>query len=135
MSLSDRLGDFPVNADTKRILLRWEKWRIGYSLILLVESVWLLWEHLAVALADWRLMVLFAVAANVCFCLGPFIEIRARAYWSPRIDRTRAGWFLAGLLHFLFWAGLAFSMLLVYIVAIQGSEYLAGTSDSPHPYF
>jgi len=111
------------------MFLRWEKWRIGYNIVLLAESLWLLREHLAVASAD-RLfvgfVVLSAVAANVCYCLGPLIEICAWALWGSRADRPHYRLLLAGLPCLLFWVGLAFSMLVVYSLVIQSSEYLDG---------
>lgn len=124
-----------MNSSKGMLWLRWEKWRIGYNLVLLVEGLWLLWEHLAVALVDWHFMVVFAVTANVFYSLGPLIELWVWALWSSCTDQTRYRSVLAGLPYFLFLVGLGFSMLLVFSVVIQSSEYLNGTSDSPHPYF
>jgi hypothetical protein len=116
--------------DSKRMTFwRWEKWRIGYNLILLVESLWLLRERLAVVFADslfMRFVVSSVIAANVCYCLGPLIEMRVWTLWGSRTDRTRYRSFLAGLPYFLFWMGLGFSMLLVYILVIHSCDYLDG---------
>lgn len=110
----------------KVILLRWEKLRIAYNLILLIEALLLLWEYFAVAIANWRFIVLFAFAANVCYCAGPLIEICLWTLLGSPIDQTRYHSFLRFLPYFLFCVGLGLSMFIVFVITIVGSEYLGG---------
>lgn len=114
-----------MNDSKKVIFLRWEKLRIGYNLILLVEGVWLLREYLAAAFTRFRLiMVLFAIAANVCYFLGPMLEICVRTLLGSRADRPRYQSFLVGLRYFLFSVGLLFSMWWALMWAHRGLDHL-----------
>jgi hypothetical protein len=113
---------------SKEVILRWEKWRIGYNLMLLAEGLWLLREHLAAAFTQfWLPMGLFAIAANVCYCLGPWLEISLRVLGGLRAHRTRYQPFLMGFPYFLFWVGLAFSTWWVWMWAHLGVGYLGGS--------
>jgi hypothetical protein len=119
-----------MNDSKKAILLRWEKWRIEYNLILLIEGLWVLREHLAVAFTrHWDHMFLLVIAANVCYCLGPLIEICVWTLLGLRADRTRYQSFLVALRYFLFSVGLVFSMLLVWDVGLTALVgYLGGSA-------
>lgn len=111
-----------MNGSEKAILFRWEKWRIGYNLILLAEGSWLLRKHVVAAFTGHlHIIVLFAVAANVCYFLGPLLEICASGVLGSRANRTHYKPFLAGLRYFLFWVGLAFSMSWVLVLSLRGS--------------
>ncbi len=111
-----------MNDAYRMILLRWEKWRIAYNLILLVEGLWLLREHLVAAFAGffWPFMVFFAVGANVCYFCGPLLEIYVHALLDSNTARTRYHPLLAYLFYFLFAIGLLLSMWLDYMWAIRG---------------
>ena len=117
-----------MNDSKKAVFLRWEKWRIGYNLILLVEGLWVLREHLVSAFLRFgHFMILFAIVANVCYCLGPLLEICITTLLGSRADRPRYQSFLAGLRHFLFSVGLAFSMWWVWMWSLRGLGKLGGS--------
>jgi hypothetical protein len=108
-----------MSGSKEAIFLRWEKWRIGYNLILLVEGLWLLREYLAVAFTEYRRsLFLIAIAANVCYCLGPLLEICVRTLLRSHASRARYQSFLAVFFYFLFAAGLLFSMWWVWVSAV-----------------
>ena len=110
-----------MNDNTKAIILRWEKWRIAYNLILLVEALWFFREHLTPLFTQYtNTVVLFALGANICYCLGPLSEICVRALWRLGSDRTRYQPFLKGLFYFTFSVGLLFSMWWVWMWTLRG---------------
>ena len=110
-----------MNDSKKEILLHWEKRRIAYNLILLIEGLILLWGHYETAFSNyWRLIVIFVIAANVCYCLGPLLEIVVRALMGSRVSQTKYQSFLAGLRHFLFLPGLLFSMWWIWMWVLRG---------------
>jgi hypothetical protein len=117
-----------MNDSKKGIVRSWEKRRLVYNLVLLVEGLWVLREHLAAAMTQfWGFMVLFAIAANVCYCLGPYLEICVRSFLGPRADRTHYQSFFAVLRYFLFWVGLLFSMWWVWMWSLRGLDHLGGS--------
>src|ERR1035437_4280567 len=62
----------------RQVLLRWEKFRLIYNALLIatVFGISLLVHPHVLALGTfWMEAVLAGVLANVCFCLGPFIDI------------------------------------------------------------
>jgi len=92
----------------REIFRKWEVLRLVYNGVLIVESlafaIPLLWR---VPIGPFILnAVLAALAANVCFLLGPAVESYVR--WL--------GWHFRGLRHVLFAAGLLFSMYVVLLV-------------------
>ena len=104
-----------LNEGAKQIAQRWEELRIVYNIVLLGEGLWALREHLAPAFARfWFVMLLFALAANALYCLGPLLEISVDALLVRRIKRSRYLIFLVGLRGLVFLAGLLFAMWYVW---------------------
>jgi hypothetical protein len=99
----------------KSIRLAWEKLRIVYNAVLLLEgltwvSAW--WEVEKVTENPyyrvggmWSLAILFGVVANALYCLGPLAEVCAYRFFGWRMDRGR---------YFLFGAGLLCSIAVVF---------------------
>jgi hypothetical protein len=115
-----------MNGSKNEIFLFWEKLRIGFNLILLFEAIWFLREYLVSAFASlWDRMALIAIAANVCYFLGPLTEICVRKILGVNVDPTRHRSHLMVLRAFLFSVGLGFSMWLVWdmahIVVVESS--------------
>jgi hypothetical protein len=113
----------------KAVWLGWEKLRILYNAILLVEGLIGLWflRHLGEKVGHrcpnvfgshvWITIIIFAALANALYCLGPLAEISLvdlRVRWSRRERRL------------LFAAGLLFSMLIILAFAIRGYTHISG---------
>lgn len=88
--------------------LAWEKLRIVYNLILLVQGltcVYFLWELDKMAQYPpyrlgpwWAGAFLFGMVANAFYCLGPLAEVGVYRVLRLRIGRARYLLFAAGLL-------------------------------------
>lgn len=109
------------------IILRWEKWRIGYNLILLIEGIWILREHLLAAFTDfWIFIIIFAMIANICFCFGPLFQICMMKLLSF-FTKDRSKLCFNVLSYTFFYLGLGFSMWLVWIMSLSGLTQLGGS--------
>ncbi len=109
--------------------LGWEKMRIYYNAVLLVEGLVGLsyLRHLGEKAGHhcpnvfgshvWVVIIIFAVLANVFYCLGPLAEI---SLVSLRIRWTLRARYL------LFTAGLLFSILIILGLAIRGYAHISG---------
>jgi hypothetical protein len=92
----------------KKAWLTWERLRIAYNLVLLVEGLtclFFLWQlgkcadHACPALlGGWTVVIPFGVAANVFYCLGPLAETYVCVLLGHRLGRARYSLFAAGLL-------------------------------------
>ena len=100
----------------KETRLAWEKLRIVYNLVLLVQGLtWVsaMWEvekvtenpYYRVSGASWGYAILFGVVANALYCLGPLTEAWSYRFLGWRMDRFR---------YLLFAAGLLFSIVVVF---------------------
>ena len=108
-------------------LLSWEKLRIAYNVILLVEGLIglaflrLLEKysgHVCAALFGvWGMIIVFGIVANMLYCLGPAAEVCAAVIFGRRIRRAR---------YLLFAAGLVFSMGLILALAMRGATHIGG---------
>ena len=113
----------------KAIWVAWEKLRILYNVVLLVEG--LLWLVVLLMLANranhpevnlqgpWisGAILCFGVAANVFYCLGPLIESGIFLVRGSSRLRTR---------RILFFAGLLFSMYFIWGSGMRGWSHIAG---------
>lgn len=116
-----------ADAETLRLVswrdlaIRWERLRLVYNLVMLVAGVGsvavlggaqLPLSLLVVGVAGW------AVAANVCYLLGPIVQMYLCWFAEPRDGgATRPGELLAcswGLTLLLFISGTGFSVLLTF---------------------
>ena len=102
----------------KQAWLAWEKLRVVYNLVLLVEGLtwlWPMWEvekvtenpYYRMGPFLWGGAILFGVVANVFYCLGPLAEV-----WAYRV----LGWRMGRARYFLFAAGLLFSIVVVFLL-------------------
>lgn len=92
----------------ERAWLAWEKLRIVYNTVLLVEgltSVYFLWQLDKIADYHYRFgsswlgfAILFGVVANVFYCLGPLAEACVHRLLGRGMGRARYSLFAAGLL-------------------------------------
>lgn len=110
-AISSTSAIVPVPAIAE-ILPAWERLRVYYNIILLLESVALLLLLYGMGgprgLAWLEMCLAGAVAANVCFCAGPCAEFYlCRLGLGGRTMRLM-----------LFWAGTALSLLLVIAVLV-----------------
>ena len=90
---------------SRATVLWWEKMRLVYNGILLVPGIMLAWWHVRVgmhppgptSLPDTVAgCVAFGFLANVCYCLGPYVEFVVISRGFPR-TAPRLRWFLWGL--------------------------------------
>ena len=99
------------------LVVSWEKKRIRYNFILLPFGLLTL---LAWSYDDfWSLpylillSILFGIAANACYFLGPLAELYCRVIFSSLTSKLQLGtWF--------YWAGVAFSLLVILGFALLG---------------
>ena len=111
----------------KGIVLSWEKLRLIYNGVLLLpglivcviyfrESLWRVWEGFATRL---QLVVeigigalIFGLAANICYCLGPYTECLVAAAGFPVTGRK--------VRPFLFGVGLLMSFFpIVFLILLD----------------
>jgi hypothetical protein len=113
---------------TKQAWLAWEKLRIVYNLVLLIVGLPCLWLLMLLAnfvgQGDYYAFgffsngtVLFGVAANAFYCLGPLADVCVYSFVDIRMGRAR---------YFLFAAGLLLSMGLELALLRRLLYHLAG---------
>jgi hypothetical protein len=113
----------------KKTWFAWEKLRLYYDAVLLAEGLISLWflRHLCHKVGHlcpnvfgskiWTMIIIFALTANVLFCLGPGAEIGlglVRPRWSVRAR------------YLLFAAGLFCSMFIIWACAVRGYTHISG---------
>jgi hypothetical protein len=99
----------------KSVRVAWEKSRIIYNAVLLLEGLtWAcaMWEVEKVTENPyyrvggmWSLAIVFGVVANAFYCLGPLAEVCAYRFLGWRMSRAR---------YLLFAGGLLFSIAVVF---------------------
>lgn len=98
-------------AELRMTFLHWEQLRIVYNLVLVVltcTTVFGLRPDLAMDPGFWGEALIGAVAANVCFFLGPIIDCYVRWLgWSSRL-----------VTYGVFGVGMAFASLVTLIAAM-----------------
>jgi len=108
------MRDQPIGYQARRIFLAWEKLRIGYIAVLVVETLALcLLDNtgLVGSLDFWKIVVEGAIVANVAYFAGPLLETYV-TWLGFRGERIRLPLFFAG----TFFACL---LALVAVFAIQ----------------
>ncbi len=114
----------------KSIWLAWERLRIWYNAILLVEGLIGLaylrdlgWEvgHLCANVFKMHVLgqaiLMVAVSANLFYTMGPLTEILLSAYLKRPLPQLR---------RYLFIAGTLFSMWIILCLAIRGHVHISG---------
>ena len=110
----------------KNVRAAWEKLRIVYNLVLLLEGLtclWLLWLLAEFAGQPFGFdfwffpVILFGAVANALYCLGPVADACAYRFLGWRMGRARC---------FLFGTGLLFSMGVLLLPARRLFFHLAG---------
>lgn len=113
----------------KKACLAWEKLRVVYNALLLVEGLIGLWtlrrlgeraDHLCPNVFGpgvWRFIILFGVVANVFYCVGPLVEAYTSVVLARRMNRGR---------YVLFVAGLLFSMYVILCLWMRGWGHIGG---------
>ena len=113
----------------KKTWLAWERLRIFYNVILLVEGLLCLeyLRYLAVKSGHlcanifgtriWLMIIVFGVLANAFYCFGPLAEVFLITISKHRFARARS---------LLFAAGLLFSMFIIYAFAMRGYTHISG---------
>jgi hypothetical protein len=110
----------------KQAWVAWEKLRIVYNLLLLVQGLtceWFLWQFHKIT--DYPLRVdvqvteaiVFGVLANLFYCLGPAADVCVYRILRWRMGLTR---------HLLFAAGLLFSMWAIFLAETRLWSYMEG---------
>jgi hypothetical protein len=83
----------------RRLLIRWEKLRLLYNAILIATVLIPIGTAHATLLMDprfWLTSIASGLAANVCFCLGPYADLWLHE-WKPAQDASTAILFALGL--------------------------------------
>ena len=89
-SLANFLFPAPAERSVGAILRWWERRRLPYNLIVgsaglitvAVADVVFVFLDPSEGLVPWQAVVAFGVAANVCYLLGPTVEILAHKLWG-----------------------------------------------------
>lgn len=93
--------------DYRSIFRSWEKFRLGYNLILALVSMWALsigWQRIDIWVA---IEIIFcAIAANICFFAGPLTDAYVAYLLGKRVLALQI---------ILFCLGLAFSIILTLL--------------------
>lgn len=108
--------DGGVRADLKVTFGSWFRLGLLYNAILLMEGLACSWDimpwlnsNLALVGGYWGFVFLFGLVANVFYCLGPLIEGYVLVFLKRPLARARLA---------LWSAGLLFSMLVVFLIAM-----------------
>jgi len=91
----------------KRAIVSWEKLRLIYNVVLLLEGLfvsWCVWSIFESSLQYVWAVVVFGLTANAFYCMGPLVEVYASVIYGRRLGRYR---------YLLFAAGLLFSMIVI----------------------
>ncbi|MEW4570823.1 hypothetical protein AB1L88_23400 [Tautonia sp. JC769] len=77
-----RVASDPGGEPDLAFMARWERWRVLYNLVLVVEVMGIVigmdrWQWMTEA-EFCELLVLGALGANLCFCAGPVVEAYLR---------------------------------------------------------
>jgi hypothetical protein len=100
--------------------LAWERLRILYNVILLVQGLICLSVLHPRETFIWMIIVTFAACANVLYCLGPLTEISIAAVLGRRMDGVR---------YFIFAVGLLFSMYVILAYTMVGYEHMTALPE------
>ncbi len=121
-ALTEFLFPAPARRTPWSIVRWWESRRLAYNLIVggagfaalaVVRVVTWLPPHPATLAGVWIPILAFALMANVCYCLGPLVEIVLLRLWGRRLLPVGPTLFRAGL---TFSVGLAFLPTLLVMV-------------------
>ena len=85
----------------KAAALSWERLRLAYNAVLLVEGLclsWGLWVHVGGPLRYAWMVIVFGLTANAFYSLGPLAETYACVVFGRRLARYRYALFAVGLL-------------------------------------
>lgn len=99
----------------KTAVIQWEKFRLIFNAVLLFEGLFFVGQLMLLEPALVIAAAAFGIAANVCFCLGPLIEMYTIAFRGEAFSKAARG--------ALFAVGFGFSMLVVGALGIQANYF------------
>lgn len=109
--------------DWRIVARRWERWRLGYNaLVFLAGAVWFIFDPWMLIFAP--LIILYALAANVCYLFGPITELYCR-WVGDWLDERRlpfAAFLLSGWLFYILWiGGTFFSVAMTFVLGAESA--------------
>lgn len=121
--LTEFLFPAPARRTVGGIVRWWESRRLAYNLFVggagllslgIMKLIALVPPGLAGARAPWQGVVVFGVMANVCYLLGPTIELALQKLWGEKLLPVGPALFRIGL---TFSVGLALFPALLFMIA------------------
>jgi len=84
----------------KQGIVKWEKLRLYYNLVIGVVGFGLSYQLISsLGVAIYLVLaVMFCIAMNICFCLGPLFDVYARVFKFANPDKLRMPLFVMGLI-------------------------------------
>lgn len=126
-ALTEFLFPAPARRSTMSIIGWWEKRRLPYNLavgaagVVSLGAIWVLSAlppgGVLMPFVPWQPIVAFGVMANLCYLLGPAVEITIDKLWGRQVLPTGPALFRMGLTFSVGLALLPTLMMLIYWVA------------------